>query len=254
MNQVASLIDRYYSWLRDKTAWRAINKDWVEITTPYLDRHNDYIQLYLKQEGDKYVLTDDSHTITDLIQAGCSLDSPKRQKLLQMTINGFGVHLRGQALEVQATPANFALRKHNLLQAILAVNDLFYLASPTVASFFFEDVALWLDSHDIRYTERVKFAGRSGYDHMFDFVVPKSKRQPERILKAINNPNKDYAQATAFSWLDTREARSPEATAFAVLNDEGRQISPSVIEALQNYEITPMIWTRRDEMLDRLAA
>jgi hypothetical protein len=253
MSQVASLIDQYYTWLRDKTVWRQI-KDWAEITTPYLDRHNDYIQLYLRQEGDKYLLTDDSHTITDLIQSGCSLDTAKRQKLLQMTLHGFGVHLHDQALEVQATPANFALRKHNLLQAILAVNDLFYLASPTVASFFFEDVALWLDSHDIRYTERVKFAGHSGYDHMFDFVIPKSKRQPERILKVLNNPNKDYAKATAFSWLDTREARSPEATSFAVLNDEGSEVASTVIEALQNYEITPMPWTRRDEMLERLAA
>lgn len=253
MSQVAGLIDQYYAWLRDKTAWRQI-KEWVEITTPYLDRHNDYIQLYLKQEDGGFVLTDDSHTITDLIQSGCSLDSPKRQKLLQMTLHGFGVHLRDQALVVQATQANFALRKHNLLQAILAVNDLFYLASPTVASFFFEDVALWLDNHDIRYTERVKFAGRSGYDHMFDFVIPKSKRQPERILKVLNNPNKEYAQATAFSWLDTREARSPEAAAFAVLNDEGREVASTVIEALQNYEITPMPWTKRDAMLDQLAA
>lgn len=253
MNEVAALIDRYYAWLRDKTAWREV-KDWVEITTPYLDRHNDYIQLYLKQQGGEYVLTDDSETLTDLIQSGCALDSPKRQKLLQTTLNGFGVHLHGQALEVRATPDNFALRKHNLLQAILAVNDLFYLAAPTVASFFFEDVALWLDSNDIRHTERVKFAGRSGYDHMFDFVIPKSKRQPERILKVINNPNKEYAQATAFSWLDTREARSPDAAAFAILNDEGRAVASTVTEALQNYEIAPVLWSRRDEELERLAA
>jgi len=253
MNQVAGLIDRYYAWLKDKTAWREI-KDWVEITTPYLDTHNDYIQIYLKQQNGEFILTDDSYTITDLIQSGCSLDSPKRQKLLQTTLNGFGVHLNGQALEVRATHENFALRKHNLLQTILAVNDLFYLAAPSVASFFFEDVALWLDDHDIRHTERVKFAGRSGYDHMFDFVIPKSKRQPERILKVINNPNKDYAQATAFSWLDTREARSPDATAFAVLNDEGREVAAAVIEAFQNYEINPIPWTKRDEMLERLAA
>jgi len=253
MKEMNNLIDRYYAWLKDKTAWREI-KDWVEITTPYIDRHNDYIQIYLKQQGTDFVLTDDSATITDLIQSGCALDSPKRQKLLQATLNGFGIQLHNNALEVRANHDNFPLRKHNLLQAMLAVNDLFYLASPSVASFFFEDVAMWLDAQDIRHTERVKFSGKSGYDHMFDFVIPKSKQEPERILKVINNPSKDYAQSAAFSWVDTRESRSQDATAFAILNDEGRSISSAVIEALENYEITPMLWSKRDEMLPRLAA
>ena len=253
MKDVANLIDRYYAWLKDKTAWKEI-KDWVEITTPYLDRHNDYIQIYLKQLDKEFILTDDGATLTDLIQSGCSLDSPKRQQLLHVTLNGFGVQLHEKALEIRANYDNFALRKHNLLQAILAVYDLFYLASPTVANFLFEDVALWLDSHDIRHTERVKFSGKSGYDHMFDFVIPKSKRAPERILKVINNPNKDYAQSAAFSWVDTKDSRSQDAAAYAILNDEGRSIASAVFEALENYEITPMRWSERDEMLERLAA
>lgn len=253
MSEVAGLIDRYYAWLKDKTAWKQI-RDWTEITTPYLDRHNDYIQLYLKKQNGEFVLTDDGYTLIDLAQSGCPLDSSKRQKLLQTTLAGFGVHLAGDALEVRAAPENFALRKHNLLQAILSVNDLFYLAAPTVASFFFEDVAMWLDSHEIRHTERVKFSGRSGYDHLFDFVIPKSRKQPERILKLINSPNKEYAQATAFAWVDTREARASEAVAFAVLNDEGRGVVPAVTEALQSYEITPMLWSKREEVVERLAA
>ena len=62
-------------------------KDWVEITAPYLDRNNDYIQIYLKKDEEGYLLTDGGSTITGLIQEGCSLDTPKRQKLLQLTFN-----------------------------------------------------------------------------------------------------------------------------------------------------------------------
>ena len=114
------------------------------------------------------------------------MDSPKRQALFKTTLNGFGVQLEGNALEVRASADNFSLRKHNLVQAMLAVNDLFYLASPTIASLFHEDVVAWLDLSDIRYTPNVKFTGKSGYDHRFDFVIPKSRVQPERVLRAIN--------------------------------------------------------------------
>lgn len=247
------LVDQYFSWLKSKTAWREIN-GWTEITTPYLDRHNDYIQIYLRQAGDEWELTDDGETLTDLVQSGCELDTPRRKALLYTTLNGFGMHLANGAITVKTKQESFALRKHNLIQAILAVNDLFYLARASVESFFFEDVALWMDDADIRYTQRVKFSGRTGYDHLFDFVVPKSKREPERILRVVNNPAKDQANAVILSWVDTKEARPSNSVAYAVLNDKERTISDGVVEALKNYDITPLPWSQRDEFRERLAA
>lgn len=120
------MLDDYVAWLRDKSRLRAVGAEWVEITTPYLDRHNDYLQIYVKRQGATYLLTDDGYVLEDLAQSGCTLDSPKRQALLQMTLAGFGVHNRGGRLEVQAAAETFALRKHNLVQAMLAVSDLFY--------------------------------------------------------------------------------------------------------------------------------
>ena len=248
-----NLVDQYFSWLKSKTAWREIN-GWTEITTPYLDRHNDYIQIYLRQNGDEWELTDDGETLTDLIQSGCELDTPRLKALLQTTLNGFGMHLANGAITVKTKQDSFALRKHNLIQAILAVNDLFYLARASVESFFFEDVALWMDDSDIRYTQRVKFSGRTGYDHLFDFVVPKSKKEPERILRVVNNPAKDQANAAILSWVDTKEARPSNSVAYAVLNDKERIIPDGVVEALKNYDITPLPWSQRDEFRERLAA
>lgn len=122
--EIHKLLDDYVAWFKDKTQLRQVDQ-WVEITTPYLDRHNDYIQIYARKSGDGYTLTDDGYTIGDLEQTGCKLNSPKRQELLKMTLNGFGVQLADQRLEVHTSPDNFALRKHNLVQAILAVNNIF---------------------------------------------------------------------------------------------------------------------------------
>jgi hypothetical protein len=248
-----NLVDEYFSWLKSKTTWRDVN-GWTEITTPYLDRHNDYIQIYLRQNGDEWELTDDGETMADLIQSGCELDTPRRKALLHATINGFGMHLTNGAITVKTKQESFALRKHNLIQAILAVNDLFYLARASVESFFFEDVALWMDGADVRYTQRVKFSGRTGYDHLFDFVVPKSKLEPERILRVVNNPGKDQANNVILSWVDTKEARPSDSVAYAILNDKERRISDGVVEALASYDITPLPWSRREEYKERLAA
>jgi hypothetical protein len=253
IKDIQKLLDDYLAWLKDKTVLRRIDK-WVEITTPYLDRHNDYIQIYARKENGGFLLTDDGYTIDDLALCGCKLESPKRQDLLKMTLNGFGVHLQEAALQVHATPDNFALRKHNLVQAMLAVNDMFYLAVPMVASIFFEDVVAWLDLHEIRYTPKVKFTGKTGYDHLFDFVIPKSRRRPERILETINRPSRDTAQAIAFKWIDTKEVRPPDSRAFAILNDTEQPVSSAVLDALHNYDVFPVPWSKREDIREELAA
>jgi len=253
IEEVQRLLDDYLAWLKDKTSLRQIDQ-WVEITTPYLDRHHDYIQIYAGKVNGGFVLTDDGYTVNDLEQCGCKLQSPKRQDLLKVTLNGFGVHLNNNALEVHASHDDFALRKHNLVQAILAVNDMFYLAVPMVASLFYEDVVAWLDLHEVRYTPRIKFTGKSGYDHLFDFVIPKSRRKPERILQTINRPSRETAQVVAFSWIDTKEVRPADSRAFAFLNDSEQSVSTGVLDALRSYDVQPVLWTKRDDVREELAA
>lgn len=253
INEVQLLLDQYTKWLRDKTTLRQVD-DWIEISTPYLDRHNDTLQIYARRQNGGYVLSDDGYIIEDLQQSGCKLDTIKRQSLLNMTLNGFGVKLNDGRIEIQASKDNFALRKHNLLQAMLAVNDLFNLASPIVSSLFYEDVVAWLDLLEIRYTPKVKFTGRSGYDHVFDFVIPKSRTYPERILQTINRPNRDTAENLAWAWIETKEVRPPDSKAYAFLNDAEHTISMSVIDALHNYDVNPVVWSSREDVRIELAA
>ena len=57
--EIDGLMTGYWSWLRSKTEVKDVGS-WTEITTPYLDRHNDRIQIYAKVEIDgRIVLTDD---------------------------------------------------------------------------------------------------------------------------------------------------------------------------------------------------
>ena len=254
-DELQPLLDQYWDWLKDKTTIRQIN-DWSEITTPHLDRHNDYIQIYARKSGDGFLLTDDGYTIDDLEMSGCAIDSPRRQDILLTTLRGFGVELvEKHRLEVRAGPDNFAVRKHNLLQAMLAVNDLFYLSQSNVASLFNEDVAGWLDASDIRYTPEVTLKGQSGYDHRFNFIIPKSRTHPERLLRTINRPARDTAQAVVFACLDTQNSRPSDSVAYyAFLNNSDHTVTGNVQDALRSYDVHPVLWTEREKVLGELAA
>jgi hypothetical protein len=253
MSEIDLLIEGYWRWLRERSSIKQIN-DWTEITTPYLDRHNDYLQIYARKEGNNYILTDGGDTLADLEQSGCAIASSNRQAILRSILNGFGVEQHEGQLRVHATPDNFAIRKHNLIQAILAVHDMFFLASPTIEALFFEDVAAWLEVVEIRFTPRVKFAGKSGFDHMFDFVIPKSKSASERIIRAINNPSRTTALNFITAWLDTRDSRPEQSKPYAFLNDAEKPLGSNVTDALSNYGITPVEWSARERFRESLAA
>ena len=211
------------------------------------------MQLYIRRSDGGFYITDGGETIKDLRLSGCDIETKKRKDLLTSTLNGFGVQREGDTLFVKATSNDFSIRKHNIMQAVLAVNDLFYLAVPIVASIFLEDVAAWLQLHDIRFTPNVKFTGKSGYDHYFDFVIPSSRKAPERLIRAVSKPNRDITEALAFTWVDTKEVRPINSRFFAILNDEVQMPAESIIDALRNYEISPVLWSNREEVRYELA-
>lgn len=135
--EMEGLIRNYYDWLKNKTSLSSVNDEWVQITTPFLDRHNDYLQIYAKKENHGFLLTDDGYIIHDLLNSGCDLKSHKRQELLRIISKGFGVEVHDNQLTIHTFASDFGLKKHNLIQAMLAINDLFYLSSSHVKYLFY---------------------------------------------------------------------------------------------------------------------
>ena len=249
ISEIEKMLNSYILWLKDKTVLRDLG-EWSEITTPFLDRHNDQLQIYVKQENGYYVLSDDGYIINDLKVSGCDLDTSKRKQILRTTLGGFGIHQNSDgSLTTKANKDNFGLKKNNLLQAMLAVNDMFVLAAPVTQSIFLEDISSWMDLRDVSYVTNVKFAGHSGFDHMFDFVLPRTRNKPEQFVQAINNPKRDSAETVAFRWQDIKDTRPQHASAYAFLNDSDKKPSTDVVEAIRRYDITPILWSQREDFL-----
>lgn len=254
MNGLSTLLDEYARWVRDKTVLTEINGRYVAITTPFVDRNNDYVQVYVGRDAQGYILTDCGETIEGLRLSGCDVDTERRSQILTSILNGFGVQRDGDALFVHATPEDFPSRKHNLVQAILAVDDLFYLARPVVASLFVEDVSAWLDSHDVRYTANIKLTGKSGYDHTFNFVIPASRKAPERLVRTVSRPSRSMVESITFAWIDVRESRPQKTTMYAIINDETTEPPAEMVVALERYGITSVLWSQRDKAVDQFVA
>lgn len=245
------IVDAYLDWLRSSITVDEVG-DHLEITTPFLDRHNDHVQIYALVDNGRIRLTDDGFTIADLEHSGVELGRGRRQDLLETTLRGFGVQRseRGE-LFVTATRRDLGRQKHLLIQAILAVGDLFYTARETVASLFREDVEAFLRQYEVRFTPDISLIGRSGYPHRFDFVIPASVRAPERIMATLNRPTKQQVELKLFSFMDIRGVRPTDFQAMLFLNDE-EGIPDRALDALSQYEVEPLFWTKRRQYVERL--
>lgn len=245
-----NLIDDYLKWLKEKIVINPIG-EWFEITTPFLNRHNDYIQIYVKIENnDRIILTDGADTINDLELSGFNLNSLRRKKELEIILNGFGVALDEKKLVTVSDKRSFPGKKHNLIQAILAIDDLYVLTEPKFISFFLGDVEKFLLSNDARFSKNVILQGVSSFHHKFDLLIPASKESPERIVKIVNSPRKQTITSLIFSFEDTKKVRANEG--IVIINDLEKPVPAEITGALKEYNIFQYSWRKKEELKSKL--
>lgn len=241
-----NIIDEYLKWIKDNTLVKTIGDGKVcSISTPFLDRHNDHLDIYIIKKENNYKITDDGYTLADLKMSGFEINTPKRESILKSTLGGFGVKITDEEIFIEATSLNIGQKKHSLIQAMLAVNDMFNLAQETIYSLFKEDVELFLRSNEIYFTKDIKITGRSGFDHNIDFIIPSSKTNPERLIKTVNNPKKDSILSAIMAFNDINENRENETKNFVLYNDIEKQVSTDIIDALQNYAVNYIPWSQK---------
>ncbi len=242
---IQQYIDDYILWLKSEITYSQIG-DYCEINTPFLDNNNDYLQIYVKQEGDEVYFTDDGYTLNELEMGGMKF-TPARKKQLIYLLNQYGVHLDGYELSLKAPAIEFAKRKHAFIQCLLKVNDMYMLSRTRVASIFLDDVIDFFEQRDIYPVENVQFVGTSGFYHNYDFVLQRTKNNPERICLAVNNANKSNIGNIIFSWNDTKPSRKNSESQLVVFMNDHNSISKGAGEAFDNYGIKAIRWSEREK-------
>lgn len=251
--RIHELVDKYVSFIKENITVEKINDDLFAIETPFLDRKNDFISIYAKFNNGNIILTDNGETLIDLELSGMKFNTPKRKAELELVLHGLAINYDKEngALSVTANATNFAAKKHNIIQAIIGINDMFVMSESKVMNFFYDDVTRYFEENDIRYSPNIDLEGKSGFIHKFDFLIPKSKNTPERCIKLLNRPKKENIKATIFSFEDTKERINR--LSYVIMNDE-EPINTELISAVSEYDIKPFLWSQRNNYIEELAS
>lgn len=241
---IQKLITEYAEWLKREITFEKIG-EYYEITTPYLDNANDYLQIYVRQEGNEIYFTDDAYTINNLKMNGVLFKGPRKERLNRI-LSQYGIDLKGDELVAKVPVHAFPQKKHMFVQAMLRVDDMFALSRARVASYFLDDVQTYFDQQDIFYSDNVQFVGKSGFSHNYDFLLQRSKNKPERLCQAVNNPNKSNMGNIIFKWNDTKPSRKEDSQLIVLLNDDNN-IARGVEEAFKNYDVKVVRWSNRNQ-------
>lgn len=252
MLEIKRLLSSYYEYLNKGFEINTINPKCHEIITPFLDRHNDNISFYVDfLDGDAIKISDGSETIRDLQLSGFEFNSDKRNKQLEIALNGFGIFKADDELFVTASPSDYARKQHNIIQALISVNDMFVPGRPG-GKFFYGEVESFFNSIDARYAPNVSIEGRSHLSHKFEFLISRSKERNERLIKLLNNPKKDNLKATLFTFTDLGEDRSAS-DKIIIFNDDGSE-NQDMRLATKELNIKLFKWSEIKSQSDYLAA
>jgi len=243
---IQKMITNYTEWLRAEITTSTFG-DYTELTTPYLDRFNDYLQIYAKQNSDGTItLTDDGYIIGSLISSGMKFKKgSNRHKMLIRIASRFNVSVENETIMTVATPHNFPQKKHMMVQAMLAVDDLFEVSAENVKSLFLEEVKNYFDANEIYYTEEYPFLGKTGTIYKYDFHFQRTKKKPGRFCKGFNKLDISKRDLTLFNWLDTQEERGNSSELIVIYNDEN-SVKDEVLTGFDNYGIKTVPFGHRE--------
>ncbi len=250
------LVSGYLAWVRKGLTVHELKRGGTcVITTPFVNRINDCLQVFAERKGGMVCLHDGGDVLAELKFLSIDFKSPDQKDRLEIILNDLAVRTDGKRLFVKVSEEDVGLALNNLIQAMLAVGDLYVWATTRRRkSYFDEDVSSFLKSNSVRFSHRVNLTGRSGFKHYIDYLVPDSDSAPERIIKAINSPNKSSISHYLFALEDIRKERKNGVQTLALLNDSRAEVKDGIFGALEAYQVQPVLWSERKKFVKQLAA
>jgi len=244
---IQKMINDYTVWLRKEITTAAFG-EYAELTTPYLDRFNDYMQIYIKQNEDGIItITDDGYIIGSLISSGMTFEKgSNRQKMINRIATNYGVSIVGEEIKTTATARNFPQKKHMMVQAMLSIDDLFVITPENVKDLFLDDIETYFIANDIYFSKDFSLLGKTGTIYTYDFHIQRTKEKSERFCRGFNKLNISKRDITLFNWIDTQEKRGNLGELIVIYNDDN-SVSDDVLTGFYNWGVKTVPFSQREK-------
>jgi len=245
-HEIDALVNSYWKWMKDRTILKTVKDGWVEVNTPFMDRHNDGLQIYVRKVGDYVEITDDGYAISDLESSGCSLKTDKQVSFLNKILNTNGVKLDDGSLYMKVPMSEFPSRKNDFITTMQQIGDLYTTSKGNVYSLFSDEIALWLESKDMYPHRNIKIQGTEGITYSLDFLFARVKNAPEKALQAIGTPTKHNV-----SWVIVMNeglSKNRNIQMHIMLNDErmSQRMKKEVTLLSNSHGLHPHLWSNPD--------
>lgn len=260
MIKLNDLENKYYDWVTEQVKFSQLENEIIRIDTPFYDRHNDSIIMYIVESTEGLKITDGGYTIDDLESDGIYINkSPKRRSFLDTQLTSYGVSWdeSNNFLSLKTNFNDFPKDKHRLLQAMLFTNDLFLTSNDRAKGVFFEDVQNFMEEYDIRAMENVSLQNPNGLSHKFEFSIAGSKKRAisDKLIKILSSPNNEmYAKALATDVNYARKIVNNETDFYTIINDTNKEIDGSIRAMMDDANIKTIPFSERKNFVEELTA
>ena len=113
--------DGYINWIKLNTVITPLPNGWTEISTPFMDNHNDGLVIYAKKEQDEVVLSDNGYFIEDM-----ELYGSVNQQEIRDFFQRYGISVTDdKELQIKGTLKEYPAKQHVLLQAMMVGSHIF---------------------------------------------------------------------------------------------------------------------------------
>lgn len=111
------------------------------VFTPFLFEDGDHLAIVLKQEGSRWILSDEAHTYMHLTYDidEKELHRGTRQKIISNALSTFHVEDRNGELVLDVPDDRYGDALYSFVQALLKISDVSYLSREQVRSAFMDD-------------------------------------------------------------------------------------------------------------------
>ncbi len=222
------------------------------IAVPFERSDGDLITLWVIENGDSYVITDEGETHGMLYLSNINLERESRSRRVESIREQFDLDPVENEIRITTSEENLGRRVIDAIQAVQALSYLTYTRRQYTQTDFRDDVRNFLHDSDLRFDNNPSVPGASG-EHRVDFSI-RGQSQPT-YLEALHAEDASNAKSMAWrtmrKWVDIRKHGS-EVFTISVLDDEAGEYDHETERILRNYSDQLVPWSQRDQLMETL--